>query len=152
MTTTPSIWHSLTRVASTTAACLGVLTCLKKPREDPRAKDVGGDISIDESAAAAADGHRFREEQHELQGAKSKSRGTEVVLSPKLWFGPETSEAEVWKRYVEQFAEDSVVAEHRALYLDAKWLCRTGHVHWAATNCLGRRLPYNLVMWGSVSG
>ena len=38
--------------------CLG----LKEPREDPRAKDVGDDISIDESAAAA-DGHRQRELQ-----------------------------------------------------------------------------------------
>ena len=32
---------------------------LKEPREDPRAKNVGDDISIDESAAAA-DGHRQR--------------------------------------------------------------------------------------------
>jgi hypothetical protein len=55
---------------------------LKEPREDPRAKNVGDDISIDESAAAA-DGHRFREEQRKLQGAKSKSRGTEIVPSPK---------------------------------------------------------------------
>jgi len=87
--------------------------------------------SIDESAAAAADGPRFREEQHELQGAKSKSRCTEIVLS-KLKFGPKTSKAEVWKLFVEQFAEDSIVVEHRALYLciDAKWLCRTDHVQW----------------------
>jgi hypothetical protein len=40
--------------------------------------------------------------------------------------------AEVWKLFVKQFAEpDSIVVEHQdALYLDAKWLCRTGHVHW----------------------
>ena len=109
---------------------------LKEPREDPRAKNVGDDISIDESAAAA-DGHRFREEQHELQGAKSKSRGTEIALSPKLKFGPKASKAEVWKLFVEQFAEDSIVVEHRALYLDAKWLCRTGHVHWVPMPSVG---------------
>jgi hypothetical protein len=64
-----------------------------------------------------------------LQGAKSKSRGTEIAPPPKLKF-PKTAKAEVWKLCVQQFAEDSIVVEHHALYLDAKWLCRTGHVHW----------------------
>ena len=106
MTTTPSYSQALASACvkydSGWSGCLD----LKKPREDPRAKNAGGDISIDESAAAA-DGHRFREEQHELQGAKSKSRCTEIVLS-KLKFGPKTSKAEVWKLFVEQFAEDSI--------------------------------------------
>jgi hypothetical protein len=51
---------------------------LKKPREDPRAKNVGGDISIDESAAAA-DGHRFREEQH--ANCRERNRSPEAQRS-----------------------------------------------------------------------
>jgi hypothetical protein len=110
---------------------------LKEPREDPRAKNVGDDISIDESAAAA-DGHRQRELQpgSEIEVPTSVTSAA-IALSPKLWFGPKTSKAEDWKLWVEQFAEDSIVVEHHAFYLDAKWLCRTGHVHWVPMPSVG---------------
>jgi hypothetical protein len=85
-------------------------------------------------------GFQIREEQRELQGAKSKSRGTEIVTSPKLKF-PKTAETDVWRLFVErrtaQFAEDSIVVEHRALYQDAEWLCRTDHVYWVPMPSLG---------------
>jgi hypothetical protein len=94
-------------------------------------------------SAAAADGHRFREEQRELQGAKPKSRGTEIVPPPKLKFGPKTSKAEVWTLFVEQFAEDSIVVEHHAFYLDAKWLCAA-----LATCTVGANALSGPWLWG----
>jgi hypothetical protein len=48
-----------------------------RPSEDPRAKNGGDDISVEESATATSD-LRFREVQRELRGSKPKSRGTEV--------------------------------------------------------------------------
>jgi hypothetical protein len=60
---------------------------------------------------------------------KKQHAGTEIVPSPKLT-PPKTAKADVWKLFVEQFAGDSIVVQHRALYQDEKWMCRTGHVYW----------------------
>jgi hypothetical protein len=51
-----------------------------EPSEDPRAKNGGDDISVEESAAAATDDLRFREVQRELRGSKPESRGTEIEI------------------------------------------------------------------------
>jgi hypothetical protein len=89
---------------------------------------LGGDVA----ARASREVGRFqiREEQRELQGPK------EIVTSAKLKF-TKTADADLWKLIVELFAKYSIVVEHHALYQDAGWLCRTGHVHWVPMPSLG---------------